>query len=122
MIVRRLIISGLALVLAGCSVSVEVESAPAGDVATGEALYAANCASCHGIDLRGTELGPSHLSIVYEPGHHGDAAFFLAVRNGSPAHHWQFGDMPPIDGLSDDDIAAITAYVRAQQELHGFEG
>lgn len=89
--------------------------------ATGEPLYQANCASCHGSDLRGTDMGPSHLSIVYEPNHHGDAAFLLAVRNGSPQHHWGFGDMEPIEGLTDDEILAITAYVREQQRLEGFE-
>jgi ubiquinol-cytochrome c reductase cytochrome c subunit len=30
----------------------------------GADLYAANCASCHGSDLRGTQEGPSHLSVV----------------------------------------------------------
>ncbi|NND84488.1 MAG: c-type cytochrome, partial [Acidimicrobiia bacterium] len=44
-------------------------------VAAGEPVYQANCASCHGSDLRGTDQGPSHLSVVYEPGHHGDIAF-----------------------------------------------
>lgn len=87
----------------------------------GEALYQAHCASCHGTDLRGTDKGPSHLSVVYEPNHHGDASFLLAVRNGSLQHHWRFGDMEPIEGLSDEDVAAITAFVREQQEIQGFE-
>jgi len=91
-------------------------------VAAGEPLYAATCAECHGDDLRGTDQGPSHLSEVYVPGHHSDGAFFLAVRVGSPQHHWNFGPMAPVDGLSDGDIAAITAYVRQQQRDHGFEG
>ena len=56
-------------------------------VASGEQLYAANCAECHGADLRGTDKGPSHLSEVYEPGHHADGAFLFAVQNGSRAHH-----------------------------------
>lgn len=90
-------------------------------VGAGEPLYQAFCASCHGTDLRGTDKGPSHLSVVYEPSHHGDAAFLLAVRNGSPQHHWRFGDMEPVEGLSDDDVAAITAFVREQQRIHGFE-
>ena len=87
----------------------------------GEALYKANCAECHGADLRGTDVGPSHLSVVYEPGHHGDAAFMLAVQRGVRAHHWPFGDMAPIPGLDIDQIEAIVAYVREQQRLHGFE-
>ncbi|MEN8239719.1 MAG: cytochrome c, partial [Actinomycetota bacterium] len=35
-------------------------------VTAGEPLYQASCASCHGTDLRGTDKGPSHLSVVYE--------------------------------------------------------
>lgn len=90
-------------------------------VAAGEPLYQASCAQCHGTDLRGTSLGPSHLSIVYEPNHHGDAAFVLAARAGVRQHHWRFGNMPPIPGLSDSDLDAIVAYVRDQQSIHGFE-
>ena len=90
-------------------------------VAAGEPIYQANCASCHGTDLRGTDQGPSHLSVVYEPGHHGDIAFVLAARNGVRAHHWTFGDMAPIEGLSDEDLAAIVAFVREQQRINGFE-
>ena len=90
-------------------------------VAVGESLYQGSCAACHGTDLRGTDRGPSHLSVVYEPSHHGDAAFLLAARNGVRQHHWPFGDMAPVPGLSDDDIAAIVAYVREQQRLNGFE-
>mgnify|MGYP001817303926 CR=1 FL=1 len=90
-------------------------------VEVGNAVYQANCAECHGTDLRGTDTGPSHLSIVYEPNHHGDAAFVLAIQRGTPAHHWPFGDMEPVEGLTDSDIAAIIAYVREQQRIHGFE-
>lgn len=110
----------VAFLLASCG-GVEVAQTFEGDAAAGETLYQANCASCHGSDLRGTDRGPSHLSVVYEPSHHGDAAFLLAVRQGVREHHWDFGDMPPIDGLGDDDVAAITAYVRTVQEREGFE-
>lgn len=90
-------------------------------VTVGSDLYAGNCASCHGQDLKGTDRGPSHLSIVYQPSHHADGSFLLAVRRGSSAHHWPFGDMPPIEGLADEDVAAIVAFVRENQRLEGFE-
>ncbi len=90
-------------------------------LAAGEAVYQANCASCHGADLRGSDEGPSLLSIVYEPNHHSDAAFVLAVRNGSQQHHWRFGDMEPVEGLTDEDIASLTAFVRDIQRVEGFE-
>lgn len=90
-------------------------------VAAGDDLYQAHCAECHGSDLRGTDTGPSHLSVVYEPNHHGDAAFVLAARNGVTQHHWPFGDMAPVPGLSDDDLDAIIAFVRENQRIFGFE-
>lgn len=90
-------------------------------VAEGDILYQANCASCHGADLRGTDLGPSHLSVVYEPGHHGDGAFALAAINGVRGHHWEFGDMAPIPGLSQEDMERIIAFVRETQRIDGFE-
>ena len=61
------------------------------------------------------------LSEVYVPGHHADAAFLIAVQRGSPQHHWRFGDMPPVEGLTADDVAAIVAFVRETQRSQGFE-
>lgn len=90
-------------------------------VAAGEPLYSAECAECHGSDLRGTDQGPSHLSIIYAPGRHVDFAFQRAIQLGSPQHHWSFGPMKSVEGLSDDDIAAITAFIRENQRIQGFE-
>ncbi len=90
-------------------------------VAEGATLYQASCAECHGEDLRGTDKGPSHLSIVYEPNHHSDTAFVLAILTGSQQHHWPYGPMEPVEGLSDHQIAAIIAFVRESQRINGFE-
>ena len=87
--------------------------------ALGKKLYSANCASCHGVDLKGSDKGPPMLHKVYEPSHHGDVAFQLAVKNGVRAHHWQFGDMKPVPGLTPDDVAHITAFIRAEQRKVG---
>jgi mono/diheme cytochrome c family protein len=109
--------SDAAGVAAGGSAGGQGGSAPA----TGKAIYDSQCASCHGADLRGTARGPSHLSKVYEPGHHNDASFRSAITKGSRAHHWNFGDMPAIGGLSDDQMTAVIAYVREVQAREGFE-
>lgn len=92
-----------------------------GSIQLGAGVYAESCASCHGADLQGTDKGPSHLSIVYEPNHHTDVSFRNAIANGAPQHHWTFGDMPPIDGLADEEVEAVIAFVRAEQERQGFE-
>jgi mono/diheme cytochrome c family protein len=99
----------------------EIPPQDAGLVAEGSELFAANCAQCHGADLRGTEKGPSFLSPIYRPGHHSDASFLLAVQTGVRAHHWQFGNMPPAEGVTPADVAAIVAFVRETQRLEGFE-
>lgn len=105
----------------GAGVTVDIPPQDPGLVETGAELYEANCAQCHGSDLRGTDAGPSHLSEVYVPSHHGDGAFLVAVVAGSPEHHWDFGPMPPIDGLTESDVEAIVAFVRERQRLEGFE-
>jgi mono/diheme cytochrome c family protein len=112
----------LAIIAASCG-SATSDSAPAApaEASDGAALYQSNCASCHGADLRGTDEGPSHLSIVYEPNHHGDDAFRSAIVNGAQQHHWNFGDMAAITGLDDDQIDAIIGYVRSEQQRQGFE-
>lgn len=101
--------------------SAESEPVPPAAASTGAALYLSNCASCHGSDLRGTDKGPSHLSIVYEPNHHGDDSFRSAILNGAQQHHWTFGDMAAIPGLDDDEIDDVIAYIRIEQEQQGFE-
>lgn len=110
----------LALLAAACGGGSSGTETPAG-TGSGSELYAANCASCHGADLRGTERGPSHLSIVYEPNHHGDDSFRSAIALGAGQHHWNFGDMPPVPGLDDDEVDAVIAFVRAEQQREGFE-
>ena len=108
----------LAVVLSSCS---DERSSNGAAGSSGEALYQASCASCHGSDLRGTDQGPPHLSQVYASDHHPDASFRAAISQGSRAHHWDFGDMPPVEGLDDGEIDRIIAYVREQQEVHGLE-
>ena len=89
--------------------------------AAGKKLFAARCPQCHGVDRPGPPTGPPLLHKIYEPAHHSDVAFQLAVRNGSRAHHWKFGDMQPVPGLTPDDVAHITAYVRNEQRKAGIQ-
>jgi mono/diheme cytochrome c family protein len=85
----------------------------------GKLLYGKSCSSCHGVDLKGTEQGPPFLHRVYHPGHHGDGSFYLAVKRGVRAHHWKFGNMPPVEGIDDKMINAIVQYVRQVQKSAG---
>ena len=85
----------------------------------GKVLFEVNCARCHGQQGKGTDHGPPFVNDIYNPGHHPDVAFVLAARNGVRAHHWNFGNMPPIKGITDADMAAIVKYVREFQEANG---
>lgn len=89
--------------------------------ADGQALFAANCAVCHGEQARGTDQGPPLVDIIYEPSHHPDDSFRSAVANGVSPHHWQFGPMPAVPGLASTEVDAIIAYVRGLQRDAGIE-
>ncbi|WP_299030609.1 cytochrome c [uncultured Sulfitobacter sp.] len=86
----------------------------------GQRAYDANCASCHGINAAGQEgIAPPLVHIIYEPSHHADESFQRAVSLGVRAHHWPFGDMPAVDGLTRGDVTLITAYIRELQRANG---
>lgn len=85
----------------------------------GKAAFDANCATCHGANAAGTEQGPPFVHDIYNPGHHSDNAFFLAVRQGVRRHHWPFGDMPPQPQVTDQELAAIVRYLRELQAANG---
>jgi len=85
----------------------------------GQVLFDANCAACHGQNGGGTEAGPPLIHKIYEPAHHGDLAFMLAVQAGVRAHHWSFGDMPPQPQVTEDDVPAMVQYIREVQAANG---
>ncbi|WP_375173671.1 c-type cytochrome [Pseudooceanicola sp.] len=88
----------------------------------GSRAFDATCASCHGDNATGKMgFGPPLVHKIYEPSHHGDMAFVLAVQNGVRAHHWPFGDMPAQSGLTRADVGNIIAFVRELQRANGIE-
>ena len=87
----------------------------------GKSLFDAKCAVCHGQGGVGTMQGPPLVHKYYEPGHHADSTFHRAVNSGVRQHHWQFGDMPPIAGVSPTEVNHIIAYVRQEQRRHGIQ-
>ena len=92
-----------------------------GTAQAGARVFASSCAVCHGANATGTDLGPPLVHEIYEPSHHPDAAFHRAVRQGVASHHWSFGNMPPVPGVSNRDVTKIVAYVRELQRANGID-
>ena len=114
------------LILGAAPACSQSETTPKGAVAPAPAelqggvqKFAANCSACHGAGGIGTSQGPPLVHKIYEPKHRGDAAFQRAAANGVKAHHWEFGDMPKIDGVTPDDVEQIVKYVRWLQKQAG---
>lgn len=87
----------------------------------GEVAFNEICATCHGKNATGSDNGPPLVHDIYNPGHHADAAFHLAVQRGVPTHHWRFGDMPPLPDVTKKEVTAIIAYVRELQVANGIK-
>ncbi len=116
----------VSVALAGCTAATTAlpptptaTPGPESQVLNGEQLFKQNCAVCHGEQAQGTKQGPPLVDKIYEPSHHADAAFMLAVRVGSKQHHWTFGVMPAQPQVNDSQVRAITAHVRALQRAAG---
>ncbi len=85
----------------------------------GEAAFNESCAACHGVNIAGTNQGPTLIHSLYRPGHHGDGAIASAAMSGVQAHHWEFGNMPPVQGITPQKLTVIIAYIRALQQANG---
>ena len=79
----------------------------------------ASCVECHGENAAGSDLGPPLIHDIYNPGHHSDGAFYLAVSVGSRQHHWQFGDMPAQPEVTREEVTMIIRYIRELQAANG---
>ena len=82
------------------------------ELGLGQSLYQEKCGSCHGNWGDGSDQGPPLMHNLYVPSHHGDKAFYRAAMEGVRAHHWPFGDMPPVPGISKRAMDQIVPYVR----------
>ena len=86
----------------------------------GKNVFEAKCAVCHGVNAAGQNgVAPPLVHQIYEPNHHSDGSFVYAAANGVQAHHWDFGNMPPIEGLTRADVQMVATYVRELQRANG---
>lgn len=110
----------------GVSPDLYADASNAGMVAQGKQLYAANCASCHGADLKGE---PNWRQILPEGGlpapphdetghtwHHPDQILFAVTKFGGKFNAPKdfVSNMPAFeDKLADDEILAVLAYIKS---------
>lgn len=100
------------------AVSLPTKLSPAASL--GKVAFEAKCASCHGENAAGQDgMAPPLVHKIYEPSHHADESFQRAAAFGVRAHHWPFGDMPPVEGVTRQDVDTIIAYVRELQRFNG---
>lgn len=102
------------------SAALSEATVPAG-LERGRGLFDMHCAECHGPLALGTDHGPPLVHSVYRPSHHADEAFQLAVAQGVRAHHWRYGDMPAVPGLTRRDVEHVTGYIRWLQRTAGID-
>ncbi len=120
---KKILIPGAVLALLSAS-AVQAGQAPFKvpfKYGLGKSLFEQNCAACHGQYGQGSDKGPPFMSPIYRPGHHGDDAFYRAPMNGAKAHHWKFGDMPPVKGITRRKLSKIIPYIRWIQRQNGIQ-
>ncbi len=88
----------------------------------GKIAFDKYCVSCHGENAAGQDgVAPPLVHIYYEPNHHGDMAFLSAMARGVQAHHWPFGNMPPVEGIAREEADDVIVYIRELQRANGIE-
>lgn len=108
---------GCLIIGAGAGLTQAEDANPplAAQLASGADVYAQSCANCHyegagnaaAPDLKGTDFwkgGPDKMITLLLKGQGG-----VSVVKGQKFN----GEMPPMDFLTDEEIAAVTVYVRA---------
>jgi len=119
------LIGGVAVIISNNTSSKSVYSVPVNvpkfsQIANkGQDLFNENCAACHGANASGSDKGPPLIHRIYEPNHHGDGAIVNAAMKGVRSHHWKFGNMPPVEGITQQKVLKIVRYVRELQRANG---
>lgn len=92
------------------------------DARIGKRVFEAKCAACHGENAAGQNgVAPPLVHQIYRPGHHADMSFVLAAQNGVRSHHWTFGNMPPVEGVTRAEVLYVARYIRELQRENGIE-
>ena len=97
-------------------VRIKIPQILSNDAILGKKIFESNCIECHGKNAVGKKkIGPPLIHKIYESSHHNDSTFYRAVEMGVRGHHWTFGDMPAIDGITRNEVKAVISYIRELQ-------
>ena len=117
--------TALAILLAACATAeptVAPTTAPLGDAAAGQALYAGTCTACHGADAKSvTGLGKDLTGSEFTSGLSDSelVQFVLSGRPSTDPANTTGVDMPPKGGnpaLTEQNIQDIVAFLRSISE------
>ena len=114
--------------VSGCKQGPRADPANALQVSAGQAIYAANCAQCHGANLEGQPDWKSRSANGRMPApphddkghtwHHPDDVLFGITKVGVAPPYAPPGyqsDMPGFDGkLTDEQIWDVLAYIKSR--------
>ena len=100
-------------------VQVKLSNTLSATVKQGQKIFEENCSACHDKFAGGSDNGPPLVHGIYEPNHHSDQSFYRAAQSGARAHHWPFGNMPPVTSVNREDVQRIISYVRTLQRENG---
>lgn len=87
----------------------------------GREHFAAHCGACHGAYGEGSDIGPMLVHALYGSSVFPDEEILRSVREGAVARNWPFGDMPPIEGTTDDQMILVIDFIREVQAGNGIE-
>jgi cytochrome c oxidase cbb3-type subunit 3 len=91
-------------------------------VARGKALYETNCVACHGIDLRGGQMGgPNLLRSQLALSDKAGELIGPVIQNGRPNPAGNAPPMPPFP-MPPDDIKAVAEYLHSVLGRAGAQG
>ena len=105
----------LGFLFAGCSPRPAARQISGDTLAAGEELYNQNCALCH-LDGKGSDLNPPLIGSEVVAGENSAALVRIMLRGQkgpiTVAGKAYDGIMPAQDFLTDEEVAAVAAYVR----------
>lgn len=87
----------------------------------GREHFAAACGACHGAYGEGSDNGPVLIHALYGRTLFLDEQIVAAVREGAEARNWPFGDMPAVEGVSDQNLDMMIGFLREVQAANDIQ-